>query len=528
MVNIKKLKYFACLLVITAVVYGVFLWSPFSGYYHVFPVTYTKYDLPLITTQLQGNSYTLRIDIGCRFPLFLGQKMLDSVDKQFQGMEICRSVDGSQQEVPYYLIPKFKIGDLVLKDVLAYQSDKERYDSLGKFLGGDFNLLLDFPHDRIVACDHLSKLQAKGIVDKNWMQLPFEMHRIGIVFRVDTDFGTCKLALNTGCMNSVLSSSVFPSNVRFPYVSSSFVLDGHKFPNITFKSFELPGDLNGIDGFIGMDYLKEHTVYLDYVHKIAYVEPPKKYFEHIPVVLGSRNNPIIDVSMQGSVYPLKLDLGSSIYFSLSEEVLQNICKTKYGVSKWHDFRGKEYESPTYTISQIKIGNLSFARVLVDQDNSDFHANVTFDGPPLQLSGAIGRPILEKYNLFLNFPRAAIYACNDHVTLQNAGLLSKNLLAVPFTVHSDGIIFSVETDMGTYHLMLDTGSTFTVIRAPHCNTTQKFCIMGHDFGERAIKALEVSPQFDFDGMLGMDFLCEHPLFIDYSNKIVFIDLQKDRS
>lgn len=528
MVDTRILKYFAFLLVSAAVISWVFLWGPFSGYYYAFPVTYSKYDHPLITTKLQDEPCTLGIDIGCRFPLFLRQKKLDGIDKQFQGTEICRSIDGGKEEVSYYLIPKLKLGDLVLKDVFAYQSDKENYDSLGKFLGGDFNLLLDFPHDRIVACDNLSKLQTKGIADKNWIRLSFEMHRIGVVFDVDTDFGTRKLVLNTRCMNSVLNSSVFPTNARLPYVSSSFVLGGHKFPNVSFESIELPGDLNGIDGFIGMDYLKEHAIYLDYAHKIAYIEPPKQYFERIPVTLSHRNNPIIDVSIQGNIYPLKLDLGSYISFSLSEEVLKNIHKTKYGISQWYDFRGKRYESLTYTIPEIKIGNLRFAHVFVNQDSEDFHANVTFDGSPLQVPGVIGLSILEKYNLFIDFPHATIYASNDHLSLQNAGLLSKNLLAIPFTVHSNGIIFSVETDVGIYRLMLDTGATFTVIRAPHAGFTEKFCIMGHDFGERTIKTLDVSLQFDFDGLLGMDFLREYPFFIDYSNKIVFIDLEKGSS
>jgi hypothetical protein len=90
------------------------------------------------------------------------------------------------------------------------------------------------------------------------------------------------------------------------------------------------------------------------------------------------------------------------------------------------------------------------------------------------------------------------------------------------------LLSIETDTGTYRLMLDTGSTSTAIRAPHSAITEKFCIMGHDFGERPIKALDVNPRLEFDGFLGMDFFREYPLFIDYSNKVIFIDLQKDGS
>jgi len=211
---------------------------------------------------------------------------------------------------------------------------------------------------------------------------------------------------------------------------------------------------------------------------------------------------------------------------LCEDVLQKIYKTKYGNYKWYDFRGKQYESPAYSIPEIKIGNLKFSRVLAHRDNEDFHANVSFDGPPLQFSGVIGLPVLEKYNLFLDFPHAAIYASNDHLSLQQAGLLSKNLLIIPFTLHPDGIILDVETDAGAYRLMLDTGATFTVMRAPHPIFTEKFCIMGHDFGERSIKILDVNPRFEFDGALGMDFLREHSLFIDYPNRLIFLDLQKE--
>jgi hypothetical protein len=409
--------------------------------------------------------------------------------------------------------------------VLAYQSDKEDYDSLGRFLGGEFNLLLDFAHDRIIACDSFSKLQSKKIADQNWIRLPFEMHRSGIVFHVETDFGVCKLVLNTGCTNSVLSSSVFPTHVRFPYVSSSFVLAGYQFPNVTFHSFELPKELHEIDGFIGMDYLKEHSIYLDYTHKIAYVAPPCRYLERIPVTFNIRNAPMIDVSLEGDTYSLKLDFGSCFCFSLKSDILEKIHKTKYGTSNWHDFKGNPYESPIYTIPEIKIGGLKFSRVLINQDSEEFHANTCLIGNPLPLSGMIGLSILQKYNLFLDFPHSVIYASKDLALLQEAGLFSHDFLAVPFKFHPDGIILSVETDTGVHRLMIDTGTTSTAIRVPHPSSTVKFNIMGHDFGKHFIMPIDISAQFDFDGCIGMDFLCEYPIFIDYSNKVVFIDLAK---
>lgn len=125
---------------------------------------------------------------------------------------------------------------------------------------------------------------------------------------------------------------------------------------------------------------------------------------------------------------------------------------------------------------------------------------------------------------MDFPHSAIYASNDCQTLQQAGLLSQNLLAIPFTPHSDGILFFVETDAGIHRFILDTGCTSTAVRVPHQAYTKKFRIMGHDFGGRFIRAIDLNPRFEFDGILGMDFLLDYSCFIDYSNKLIYIDLE----
>lgn len=140
-----------------------------------------------------------------------------------------------------------------------------------------------------------------------------------------------------------------------------------------------------------------------------------------------------------------------------------------------------------------------------------HTSTDVEGRPWQPIGAIGLPILENYNLFLDFPHSVIFASNDHFSVQQASFLSDNLLAAPFVLHRDGILFPVKTDAGTYHLLLDTGSTRTVIRKPHPTTTAQFLIAGHDFGTRRIFPIDLNPKHEFDGCLGLDCLREHPVF-----------------
>lgn len=518
----KRLKYCAF---IFASVLGILLLCHFSstGYYSFFSVTYDKYDYPFIKVELQGEQTPIAVRIGSRFPLSLNKEILNKVDKQKQGVIDWHNLNGEKYEIDSFLIPKMKIGDLTLKNITAIPTlEREDTSILGKFLGEEFNLLLDFPRSRIIACDTFSKLTTKHFTGNHWIRIPFEMDNGCLIFQVNTDFGIRKLAINTTSTLTHLRASFFPSGQSS--VSSSCSLSDQKFGNIEFHAIDLPKGLDGIDGFIGMDFLKKHAVYLDHKHKIAYVEPPENYFEHVPVTFASRGSPTINVSIEGNTYPLELDLGSSFPFSLCENILQNIRKISYGTAEWSDFRGQRYESPAYAIPKINIGNLAFDNMIIRQNREDFHINATLGSAPLQPIGTIGLPILEKYNLFLDFQHFAIYASNNYSALQQAGLLSNNFLIIPFTLHRDGILLSVETDMGVYRLILDTGATHTVIRQPHSNSTMQFRLMGHDFGSRSIVPIDLSAQFDFDGCLGLDFLLEHPLFIDYTNRQILLDLQ----
>lgn len=522
---LKYLKYIVLFLLGSGLGIGFLLWHPFSkSYYCSCVITYDKYDHPLATVDLQGHKCELEVRIGSRFPLFLNKEILDGIEKQSQGTTQWHDIHGQQHEAPVYLISKMKVGDLTLKNVLVNQTLDKKCGTLGKFLGGEFNLLIDFPHSRIIACDTFSRLKAKGLTSNHWACVPFEWNHGGIVLQVNTDLGTRKLALNTTSTTTLIRSSLTSAGGSFD--SSTFSVGGQEFGNITFFPVDLPEGLDEIDGFIGMDFLKKHAIYLDCSNKFVYIESPQIYFERFPITFGSRGVPSTDVFIEGTTYPIKIDFGNSLPFSLNQEILQNIHKTSYGTVDWSDFKGNKYQSPAYMIPEIKIGNLSFINVIAHQDREDFHDNVSLNCLPSQRMGAIGLPLLKKYNLFLDFPHSAIYASNNHFHLQQAGLLSKNLLTIPFILHPDGILLSVETDVGVFRLILDTAATHTAIRTPCSTFTSRFRLMGHDFGARSIIPIDLNSCFDYDGYLGIDFLCEYAFFIDYPNRLIFLDLQKE--
>ncbi len=416
-----------------------------------------------------------------------------------------------------------KVENLIVNKVIAIQALENKANKLGKWLGGEFNLFLDFPHSRIIACDSFAKLKAKKLANDRWIRVPFEVNRMGIVFQVETDVGIHKFSLTTTCTTSTLNPSITQSKETF--TTSKFCVGEREFRTTLLDSLEFPDIVHEIDGFIGMDFLKKYAVYLDYSNKTAYFEPEISFLNKIPVSFGLCSTPNIKVQIEENVYPLEIDLGSNFLFSLSKNLLNNIHKTLYGCSTWIDFKGNKYSSPAYIVPEVKIEELTFKDAFVSEDREDFHNNVISNTFPPEEIGSIGRPILERYNLFLDFEHAAIYACNSVKALQKKGVLSRNLLTVPFILHPDGIMLSVETDTGFLNLLLDTGASCTAVRVPHPDYISKFCLMDHDFGARSVFPIELHSDFNYDGFIGMDFLKEHSLYIDYPNKLIYIDLQK---
>ena len=524
MASVKRVKMLVFLSIGFAIGAGGVLWnSSRTSYFISLPVTCSIDKLPVIDAMVGDDTQALHVRVGSRFPLALNRKILEKLDKQPHGVTTFYDQIGESREVPSYLIPKIKIGDLTVINITAVENSAGDFNVIGKFLGGDFNLFLDFPRSRIVACNSFSKLKAKGLVDERWIGVPFEITRAGVVLRVHTDLGMQRLAINTLSKYSGLKMSLISSGQ--PITSATFCIGKREFGNMVLNPIDVPSILTDIEGFIGMDFLKNHAIYLDYTNKVAYIEPLQVYFERFPVSFSDGNIPVINVRIENNIYPLELDLGMSFPFSLTPKVLQEIRTDSYSTAHWLDFKGNEYQSPIHTVPGLQIGNQIFLDARITQDTEDFYENTRIEGAFSEKFGRIGLPILEKYNLFLDFPHEAVYICDTLSRLQEPGLLSTHLLAIPFLFHKHGILLSVETKTGVLRLILDTGCTKTVVRHPYALSVSEFRIMGHDFGSRSICPIDLCSDFDFDGYLGMDFLMEHPLFIDYSNKIIYLDLQK---
>ncbi len=267
----------------------------------------------------------------------------------------------------------------------------------------------------------------------------------------------------------------------------------------------------------------------------------KKSYSHFIVSLGSSDIPITKVEIQGKEYLLEIDLGSKFQISLNKDILENLKKHSCGSLKSRDVKGNAYEVAAYRLERIKIGDLTFKNVIATEVNENFVKNTTLwiDSENTQprakrTVGKIGRALLENLNILIDIQQHSMLILGKDVT-STAHKFDK-LNKVPFEIGRTGVILKTNTDFGEKKMSLDTGSTISFIRAcpseqdwaqnyqyglPYLRTL-KFEIGNTDFGGMDLYLLDITSELnEIDGILGMDFLKNHVIYLDFHKKLAYV-------
>jgi hypothetical protein len=247
--------------------------------------------------------------------------------------------------------------------------------------------------------------------------------------------------------------------------------------------------------------------------------------------------PLIEVEIGKKNYPIQLDLGSRLS-SLDGSDLSEIDKTIYGKFYGFDLHGNTYENVIYQVSDVKIHNFPIPIVKICEESPEFVTNSVFYGKLDKISnpGRIGREVFDGKNFLLDFSRSRIILCNSFKDLKRDHYKLENFVKVSFHINQNGICFQVDTDVGMKTLVLDTGSSCSIVKESfvekQCSTeslhgmpmwwTKKFILGGFDFGCRNLGLFHISSDLtDMDGILGMDFLKEYAVYIDTGQSIAYI-------
>jgi len=268
----------------------------------------------------------------------------------------------------------------------------------------------------------------------------------------------------------------------------------------------------------------------------------KTYYAELPVKFLLSDIPYIDVTIEGADYPLKIDVGSRLEVDIHSDVLKQFNKTPSGSEKWKNFRGKEFEQQTYILPEIRVGSIIFRNPTVVDFPPELgvESNVWSASEEIKRTvetvGRLGRGLLKKVNMLLDVGRAKVIFTNSFKKLKVDNYDLTTFEKTSFKLDPKGIIVEVDTDLGKMKLLLDTGCTLTVLheflypqkaekivdyRGLAFLTSSKFVINNHNFGSRALYFLKMTEELNvIDGILGMDFISRHVMYIDYSKKVLY--------
>jgi hypothetical protein len=272
-----------------------------------------------------------------------------------------------------------------------------------------------------------------------------------------------------------------------------------------------------------------------------YFSRANKYYEPITIEFGRANTPRTEVQIEGKTFVLDVDLGSKFSLDLRKDVIEKIEKKKFhGMGNWKIPSGHEYEAPNYIIPKVTLGNLTFKDVIVQQIEDESLINQTIwdrDSPEKKIHpmniGSIGRPLLQKYNLLIDYCRSRIIVTNDLKKIGEMGYFLHQMQKMPFTIGLMGINVQMNTKWGVKTFSIDTGSSINLIRSSvleeegimskiGLNEVVSQCTMkGRDLENITFHSYDLTPKLsDIDGILGTPFLNHHILYVDFSNHILY--------
>lgn len=264
----------------------------------------------------------------------------------------------------------------------------------------------------------------------------------------------------------------------------------------------------------------------------------------IPVRFSVSNLPIIEITIEGNRYPVELDLGSKFELSLDPLVLKNLYKKYQGNVLWKNITGSQYEHSLYILDKITIGKLQFNNVSIVEMPQEAYSPLWESTIPVIKKespvGQIGRKLINKTNLLLDFNRGLIFFSNSRQALRRRGYDLSNYLKIPLEITSQGIFLKIETDYGIQDFFLDTGSTWTLLNKKFLpaneiltekgfpvGLSKRFQMAGQDFGPIKIHFLSIPADMEkIEGILGMGFLKHHILYLDFANKKALLQKSED--
>ena len=269
----------------------------------------------------------------------------------------------------------------------------------------------------------------------------------------------------------------------------------------------------------------------------------------LPVVWGTFGIPIIEISIDGEKQFVKLRSCDKFLLSINELGYEHLRDTtQVGSISRGDLFGNSYESPSYRVKNISIGPKGFSDIVVGciYSQDDEKSTFVWNGPNHSVenypktSGELGRPFFAETSLLLDLGHDRIIIAGEKELRTKYGILLDTMKK--FTLDSDGqrCLLKADSSIGPLRLEINTGATMNLIRTSLLQRDSAIAaLVQKDYRglqylnmDLAIDAMTFDRQrmylieFDcgtesLDGCLGVDFLEDHLVYLDYPNKAVYV-------
>ncbi len=265
----------------------------------------------------------------------------------------------------------------------------------------------------------------------------------------------------------------------------------------------------------------------------------------LPLTFDAYKVPIVKTKIGDKEIDLMIDLGAKNELYVSRELLDLVDKDYSHVETWRNIKGESFKRDVFVLPEISLGRKAFQKIMaVERCSGDDNATILsgekkdLDVEPSQ--GILGRAFLKKFNILLDFeyPRLLLLK-NKFRNIK--GYNFKDFHKIPFEIGKEGMKIQVDTDVGQLLFVLDTGSTMTLV-SDRVNSkdkkitnsqyglltfkTKKLVLEGLDYGELDLHRIQMAAALnDIDGILGMDFLKKHVMYIDFKSNALYLKHSK---
>ena len=263
---------------------------------------------------------------------------------------------------------------------------------------------------------------------------------------------------------------------------------------------------------------------------------------------GVGGMPCFDVEIGQKKVVFGLDLGLDADLSATKELTQNIKdKSFVKTVSMNGIRGGIYEENIYQVPSFKIGRLTTHNRFLNEENAAWEQESTIihkkDPNVLHPPGRMGWRLFLGITVFLDLKNGKMILAASIEDFFKKKHSLEGFTKTAFLIDHGFIEFIGQTPQGPLRCILDSGCTSNLIHGENLNDeplaklitdesrfiqVDLFSIGGYNCGPITFRPIPIQFQTPVNVILGMEFLLNHQVFIDFPHQEIYFSSSEEVS